>query len=202
MIEHWQQVLQQHWGISANLRALDGEFDLNILATGHQSYVLKVMRVGCAEPFIDLQIKAFQHILTNAPDIPVPAVVNTLAGAPFVTVPDAAGQLRIAWVLEKVEGIPYAQFKPHSAVLIHDIGAQVGAIDKALADFRHPELCRDFKWDLTKGDWIADHLDAITDPTRLGLIKDILKEFGVVKPTLAALPRVAIHNDVNDYNLK
>ncbi len=201
MTEHWQQILEQHWGISATLSALDGEFDLNYLASGEQSYVLKVMRAGCAAPFIDLQIKAFQHILTNAPDIPVPAVVNSLAGAPYVTVTDPAGQSRIAWVLEKVEGIPYARFKPHSAALIHDIGAQVGAIDKALADFRHPELSRDFKWDLTKGDWIADHLDAIADPARTGLIKDILREFSAVKPTLAALPRAAIHNDANDYNV-
>jgi|TARA_B110000908_G_scaffold167971_2_gene221917 hypothetical protein len=31
-IEHWQTVLEEKWGITANLSALDGEYDLNFLA--------------------------------------------------------------------------------------------------------------------------------------------------------------------------
>lgn len=201
MTEHWQKILQQHWGIAANLSALGGEYDLNFLASGEQDYVLKVMRTGCVASFIDLQCKAFRHIQTNAPDIPVPAVVNALSGAPFVTVLDDAGQSRIAWVLEKIEGVTYARFKPHSATLIHDIGMQIGAVDKTLADFEHPDLHRDFKWDLTKGEWIADHLDAVSDPVRGAMLNDILTEFSAIKPTLDALPRTAIHNDVNDHNI-
>ncbi|MEP1944396.1 MAG: aminotransferase class III-fold pyridoxal phosphate-dependent enzyme, partial [Sulfitobacter sp.] len=201
MTAHWQNILEKLWGVSAKLSALDGEYDLNFLASGANSYVLKVMRAGCDEAFVDLQCKAFGHIRANAPDVPVPAVVNTIAGKPFVFTPDEAGTPRVAWLLEKVEGITYARFKPHSGDLIRDVGAQLGSMDKALVDFTHPQLHREFKWDLTKAEWIANHLDVITDPVRRAIIREILSDFGEVKPTLDTLPRTAIHNDVNDYNI-
>ena len=47
-MDHWKHVLLTHWGIDAQLRRLDGEYDLNFLAetdTG-DGYVLKAMRPG------------------------------------------------------------------------------------------------------------------------------------------------------------
>ena len=46
---HWTHVLQEHWGITAELKRLDGEYDLNFLAEGPEGagYVLKAMRPGC-----------------------------------------------------------------------------------------------------------------------------------------------------------
>ena len=201
MSQYWQHVLSSVWGIDAAISSLDGEYDLNFLATGQQDYVLKVMRQGCEPAFIDLQCKAFDHIINKAPTTPVPAVVRTLGGERFTEVADASGEPRIIWLLEKVEGLLFAHFKPHSPALIHDIGSVLGTVDKALSDFEHPELHRGFKWDLSQADWIKDHLGVLANSNRRSLVSSILSEFEAIKAALTVLPYTAIHNDANDYNL-
>ncbi|MEH6359884.1 MAG: aminotransferase class III-fold pyridoxal phosphate-dependent enzyme, partial [Amylibacter sp.] len=62
-------------------------------------------------------------------------------------------------------------------------------------------LQRDFKWNLTQGDWVAQHINTIDDTGRQRLISNIVQEFHAIKPILDTLPNVAIHNDVNDYNI-
>lgn len=101
MIKHWQTALQKYWGVEAQLTQLDGEYDLNFLATGDQDYVLKVMRAGCESGFIDLQCRAFDHLRAKAPNVPVPAIIKTTSGELFTTVPDETGAMRIVWLMEK-----------------------------------------------------------------------------------------------------
>lgn len=201
MTHHWQQVLHDIWGIDATLKALNGEYDLNFLAEGAQDYVLKVMRAGCESEFIDMQCRALEHITTHAPAVCVPGVVKTRNGDLFVAVHDEIGVERLVWVLEKIEGRTFADFRPHSHDLLADVGHAVGVMDLALADFTHSYLDRDFKWNLTQAGWIAEKLDVITDPDRRDLITGILTDFNAAKPQLDALPSIAIHNDVNDYNI-
>lgn len=201
MSNHWQQVLRKVWGIEASLSQLDGEYDLNFLASSQQDYILKVMRQGCKREFVDMQCRAFEHILAKASIAPIPKIIRTSEGKRFATVEDETGKSRIVWLLEKVEGIVYARFKPHSPALIHDVGAVLGTVDKALNDFEHSELHRNFKWNLTQSGWIKDHLNVITGLGRQQKISHILRQFEVIQPALNQLPNVAIHNDANDYNL-
>lgn len=201
MSKHWQQVLQAHWGVDASLVALDGEYDLNFLASGAQDYVLKVMRAGCDTDFIDMQCQALEHIAAHAPAACMPRVVKTQTGDLFASVPDEGGTPRLVWLLEKIEGRTFASTLPHSLSLLGNVGQCVGQMGKALSDFDHPFLQRDFKWNLPQGGWIADRLDLIADPEKHALLAQIVTEFTAIKPRLDALPSVAIHNDVNDYNI-
>lgn len=201
MIKHWQTALQKYWGVEAQLTQLDGEYDLNFLATGDQDYILKVMRVGCESGFIDLQCRAFDHLRAEAPNVPVPAIIKTTSGELFTSAPDETGAMRIVWLMEKIEGKTYANWRPHSADLLHDVGVNVGAMDKALADFDHPSLRRSFKWNLMESFWISDETASIGNASRRDLIEDIIHGFRQIEPNLNALPNVAIHNDVNDYNI-
>jgi 4-aminobutyrate aminotransferase-like enzyme/Ser/Thr protein kinase RdoA (MazF antagonist) len=199
--KHWQQILQKLWGIEVKLVRLDGEYDLNFLAIGKNEYVLKVMRIGCDPGFIDMQCRAFDHIRANAPDVPVPAIIETISDELFTSVPDENGAQRIIWLMQKMPGKTYANWRPHGADLLSDVGKNVGAMDKALSDFEHPSLQRTFKWDLKKSLWISGEMSAILDPERRALLCAIVQEFVNSKESLDALPSVAIHNDVNDYNI-
>ena len=201
MIKHWQKALHELWDVEAQLTQLDGEYDLNFLATGDQDYVLKVMRAGCDSEFIDLQCRAFDHLRENAPDVPVPAIIKTVSGERYMSVPDEIGAMRILWLMQKIEGKTYAKWRPHSADLLHDVGINVGAMDRALADFDHPSLQRSFKWNLMDSIWISQETGSIGDPERRALIEEVVHEFQAIKPALDTLPFVAIHNDVNDYNI-
>lgn len=49
--------------------------------------------------------------------------------------------------------------------------------------------------------WISDETASIDNASRRALIEDIIHGFRQIEPNLKALPDVAIHNDVNDYNI-
>ena len=200
---HWATTLQQNWGITANLTRLDGEYDLNYLAEGEdgQGYILKAMRPGCETWLVDMQIKALEHIEAAAPNLPCPRVIRTPSGESMLELADENGDLRLVWLQNRLPGVCYAKKDPKTSDLIFDVGHVLGKCAKTLADFQHDGLQRDFKWDLTTADWIADQLDCIADPARRAIIADIAKEFTAIKPALSKMPSQAIHNDANDYNI-
>ena len=78
MINHWQQVLKQVWNVEVTLSQLDGEYDLNFLASGDQDYILKVMRQGCEPEFIDLQCRAFDHITNKETCVELSSLCQTM----------------------------------------------------------------------------------------------------------------------------
>lgn len=202
-LAHWAAALKQHWGIDAELSRLDGEYDLNFLVNGRdgQGYILKAMRPGCETWLVDMQVKAFDHIAARQPDLPCPRVIAAASGQSLLTLPDEDGQDRLVWLLNQLPGRCYAKAEPKCDALIHEIGKVLGGSGKALADFRHEGLERDFKWDLTRAGWITDHLTCIADPGRRAILKGISADFSKLEPNMAELPKQAIHNDANDYNI-
>ncbi|MEP4035183.1 aminotransferase class III-fold pyridoxal phosphate-dependent enzyme [Pseudophaeobacter sp.] len=202
-LQHWADALKSHWGITADLRRLDGEYDLNFMATGPDGtgYILKAMRPDCEAWLVEMQVQAFQHIASNTPDLPCPRVIPSSSGAAMLSLRDENGANRLCWILECLPGQCYAKVSPKSLALIHEVGAVLGGAGKALADFQHPGLERDFKWDLMRAGWIGAEIDSITDPKRQSLIREINTVFTKLEPVLAGLPKQAIHNDANDYNI-
>ncbi|WP_174232025.1 aminotransferase class III-fold pyridoxal phosphate-dependent enzyme [Roseovarius sp. EL26] len=203
MLGHWATVLQKQWGIDAELTRLNGEYDLNFLAETNdgQRYILKAMRPDCETGLVDLQIKTLQHIAEHAPHLPFPRVCSTSGGQMLKAALDENGYSRLVWVQACLPGRCYAASEPKLPELIQNIGKNLGETDKVLEEFKHPELERDFKWNLMQAAWIGAHLDAISNPTRRALINDITTKFITIKEQLAALPKQAIHNDANDYNI-
>ncbi|WP_420004893.1 aminotransferase class III-fold pyridoxal phosphate-dependent enzyme [Arenibacterium sp. LLYu02] len=200
---HWTHVLQEHWGITADLTRLDGEYDLNFLAEGPEGagYVLKAMRPGCEAWLVDLQIKALDHIAVQEPGLPVPEVIAARTGEKLLRLADENGAERLVWLIARLPGRCYAHAAPKTEALIAEVGAVLGRSTRALAGFDHPQLARDFKWDLMRAEWIAADLGCITDPARHALLTGICEAFQALRPQLEALPQQAIHNDANDYNI-
>ncbi len=201
---YWAGKLRQNWGLEARLTRLDGEYDLNFLveATNGQDYVLKVMRAGCDADLVDLQIKTLKHLDAEAPGLPFPDVVSDLNGTMLPEIADADGQPRLAWLLERLPGQCFARSVPKNEDLILKLGRVLGATDRALEAFKHKGLSRaDFKWDLTQAGWIVDQLGAISDPARRARLRQIALEFDAIGDQLNGLPKQAIHNDANDYNI-
>ena len=202
-LKHWSDALEHHWGIKAALRPLDGEYDLNFMAEAEDGsgYVLKAMRPGCEEGLVDMQVRAFQHIAERQPDLPCPRVIPALDGTAMLTITDESGAQRLVWLLERLPGLCYAKSEPKTAELIQEIGSVLGATGKALKGFQHPGLERDFKWDLMRAGWVGSELDSIKEPQKQALIGGIETEFSRLEPVLQSLPKQAIHNDANDYNI-
>jgi 4-aminobutyrate aminotransferase-like enzyme/Ser/Thr protein kinase RdoA (MazF antagonist) len=195
--------LARHWGIEGRLTVLPGEFDQNFMVAlnGQPTHVLKIMRPGCEAAFVDLQCCALRHVVACDPALPVPAVVAARDGADYVRLPGDHGAGRLAWLITAMPGHLYALERPKTAALAHAVGVAHGRLGVALSDFRHAALARSMKWDLAAADWIVSHPQAIPEPARRGLVDGIAARFtGDLKARLAALPHVAIHNDLNDHN--
>ena len=200
----WKDYLETHYGISGELAALDGEFDLNIAVTGDGALlaVLKIMRPDCAPGLVDMQVAALDHLAGAASDLPVPAVIPRHDGAASAVVSGPSGDDRIAWVITGLAGMPLGAMRPHPPALLHQIGTTLGTITAALEGFDHPALSRDFKWHPLRPHWALPHGVEILDED----IKDIINEYFEVFETeleseLLELDHHAIHCDGNDYNL-
>jgi 4-aminobutyrate aminotransferase-like enzyme/Ser/Thr protein kinase RdoA (MazF antagonist) len=203
MSEHWQNCLFQAWGIKTRLRALDGEFDLNFKAESDDGrcYLLKVMRAGCDTGLVDMQCQALQHIHDSPQVINVPLVVQSKTKRNFETLVDEAGNVRLVWVLSFLEGVNYVGFTPKSPHLISQLGTSIAHLHLALEGFQHQSLQRDLKWNLLQASWVIDSLTVVTDPLRRELLTSVMTDYQAQLDTIRVLPSVAIHNDLNDYNL-
>jgi len=93
-------------------------------------------------------------------------------------------------------GVPLAEIKPHTPGLLHDLGQKLGQLSRALADFDHPSVHRDFHWDLANGNRILNEYSPLIEDAELREL--VLKcRF----ETETELRRSVIHGDANDYNV-
>ncbi|MEE9333257.1 MAG: aminotransferase class III-fold pyridoxal phosphate-dependent enzyme [Granulosicoccaceae bacterium] len=203
MTEHWVNGLYEAWGINARLITLHGEFDLNFTAecADGSRYLLKIMRPDCDRNLVEMQCEALSHIQASSESVNVPSTVQSKNGHKVETLADESGIARLVWVLSFIEGSNYAHFAPKSLQLISHIGTSVARLHLALEGFEHAALRRDFKWNLVQACWIDDQLNVVTDPNRRELLSSVMLEYRQHLEAVQALPSVAIHNDINDYNL-
>jgi 4-aminobutyrate aminotransferase-like enzyme/Ser/Thr protein kinase RdoA (MazF antagonist) len=106
-------------------------------------------------------------------------------------------------LLSWLPGKPLATANPHDADLLFSLGAFFGRLDRALADFDHPGVHRDFHWDLARcGEVLEAHLDDVEKGDRRALIRCLLDRYRTVTaPLLDGLRSSVIHGDGNDYNV-
>ncbi|MCU1240136.1 MAG: aminotransferase class III-fold pyridoxal phosphate-dependent enzyme [Candidatus Acidoferrum typicum] len=165
-------------------------------------FVLKVMHPARERSFIDMQCRGLQHLAERAPQLSLPRVRLNLKGESFAAVTAADGTQRLVWLLSYVPGTLRVKARPHSPELLQSVGQFLGEMDAALADFAHPAVRRELKWDLTRAGWIRAHLHHLRDASQRALVETFLALYeGEVVPALPALRRSVVYGDANDYNV-
>src|SRR6267378_4101092 len=203
------ELARELYGLSVSAKALPGEYDDNFhltaidKSTGQKSesdgFVLKVMHPARERSFIDMQCRALQHLAERAPQLTLPRVILNRRGEAVAAV-QADGTARLVWLLTYVPGTMLVKARPHSPELLQSVGEFLGALDAALADFEHPAVRRELKWDLARAGWIVPHLHLIRDASRRGLVEKFLALYDAeVVPALAQMRRSVIYGDANDY---
>lgn len=199
-----QALARDLYGLDAAARRLPGEYDDNFhlgVANGAE-YVLKVMRRGAEQPVVDLQAAILAHLAARDPALAAPRVVPTLAGETLAVARLPDGDERMVWLLSYLPGRLMAEARPHGDALLAGLGAHLGRLDAALADFAHPAAQRELKWDLARAGWAGTRLDAVADPRRRALAEKFLRRYEEqAAPLLPGLRRSVVHNDANDYNV-
>jgi Ser/Thr protein kinase RdoA (MazF antagonist) len=92
--------LSATWGLAGELTEVHGERDRNFrLDAPGGRYLLKVHNPADGEDVLDLQCSALRHIRAVAPDVPVPEVVPTREGHPWMGLTGSDGRRSLAWVV-------------------------------------------------------------------------------------------------------
>lgn len=198
------RIATELFGIDGTAQRLPGEYDDNfqVKAASGASFVLKIMHPARKRELIDLQIRALQHAAAGAPQLQLPRVLPSRAGAVIEEVTNADGSTRYVWMLTYIVGRPFVDARPHTQELLTALGEFMGRLDEALSDFTHPAAHRDLKWDLSRASWIGTHLQQIAEPARRALVKGFMERYEAeVVPMLPSLRTSVIHADANDHNV-
>ena len=198
------RLARELYGLETSAKVLPGEHDDNfhLASNDGRAFVLKVMHPAREQSFIDMQVRALQHLAEHLPQRRLPRVVPSNNGATFNSVTAADGSTRWVWLLTFVKGTVLAQARPQSPELLHSVGRLLGEIDAALAGFSNPATLRELKWDSARPAWIREFIPYVGDARRRKLIENFLALFeSQVLPAIPKLRRSVIYGDANDNNV-
>ena len=165
-----------------SVRRLPSERDKNYLLTdtSGQRFVLKIANASESRSFLEAQNAVMEYLSERVPFCQ--RVISEVT--------------ELARVVTYLPGVPLAEIKPHTPGLLQDLGKKLGQLSRALADFDHPAVHRDFHWDLANGNRIVkEYAPLIEDPDLRELVLKCR-----FKPA-TELRRSVIHGDANDYNV-
>lgn len=189
-------IAAEHFGIRGTARQLPSERDQNFLLTNNsgEKFVLKLSNALEDGAHLDAQNAVLKHLAKRVSFCQ--HVVPGISGEEIVNVQAPNGASHLARLVHYVAGVPLAEIKPQPNELLRDLGRKLGELDRALVDFDHPAVHRDFHWDVANGNRIlSEFARLINDSSLRELVSSCRFD---VKPDLR---RSVIHGDANDYNV-
>lgn len=193
--------VEAHWGLTGDLTPLHGERDRNFrLDSVPVRHLLKVHNPADPEAVLDLQCSALRHLRSAAPTLPVPGVVPTLDGRPWVRLTGRDGRPSFAWVLTWLEG---RHPEPHEldAGHLRAWGRTSALLGRGLRGFAHPAATHPIAWDLKRLPQLRPWLSAVAAERRPA-VEAVLDRFEQrVAPGLPGLRAQVVHNDLAPTNV-
>ena len=195
-----EEMAGQSFGLFGRATLLTGERDQNFLIeTPGDKFVLKITSPAVKLPLIEFENQALR-IAEAIDDFESPRLIKSFDNQTNVSVGDE-GQF-IARCISYVPGRPLAEFKPHSADLLAELGRCLALLDNSLESLNQNVAAkRELYWDLAKAPEIVRNTLELIEPTnRKRQLQKLLSYFDDAQNQIAKLPQGVIHNDANDYN--
>jgi 4-aminobutyrate aminotransferase-like enzyme/Ser/Thr protein kinase RdoA (MazF antagonist) len=197
------RIARQLYGIDAVALPLTSERDQNFLLTDQagERRVLKIANAGEQREILEAQQAAMAHVAARGAAAPRP--LPGLNGDIITSVRGDDGRSHLVWAVTHLPGSPLGDIRHRPPALLEDFGRTIASLGCALADFDHSGLHRDFHWDLANSRRVIDeYRPLVSDPELGAAIDTIVARFDAyVRPLLTELPRGAVHDDLNDYNV-
>lgn len=200
--ESASQLANKLYGIRSTASLLPSERDQNFLLHTEpgEKFVFKIANATEDRAMLEAQQQAMMLIAKQSSFCP--RIVPTATGETIAEI-RAEDSGHFAWLITYLEGVPLGSIKRHSDSLLRELGRCLGQVDRALQDFDHPAIHRDFHWDLANGlREVRKYQTLILEKETRQLVGKLADEFERdTLPLLSHLRRSAIHNDANDYNV-
>jgi 4-aminobutyrate aminotransferase-like enzyme/Ser/Thr protein kinase RdoA (MazF antagonist) len=189
------------WGLEGELTALHGERDRNfrVDAAGGR-YLLKVHNPADGVDVLDLQHAALRHIRTVAPDLPVPGVVPTRQGHPWVVLTGLDDRSSLAWVMTWMEGRHPGPEELGPAQL-REWGRTSARLGQALRGFVHEAASYPIAWDIRRLPQLRPWLSAVDKGQRPAVLAVLDRFEQRVTPGLLRMRAQVVHNDLAPTNV-
>ena len=190
------KIAAEHFGIRGDARQLPSERDQNFLITNSagEKFVLKIANALEDWELLDAQNAVLKYL---EPRISFcQRLVLALAGNEIIAVQAPNGTAHLARLVHYLPGVPLGEIKPQPNELLRDLGRKLGELDRALVNFDHPAIHRDFHWDLANGNRILSEFSGLVKDAG---VRELVSQYRVdIKRDLRRSP---IHGDANDYNV-
>jgi hydroxylysine kinase len=195
-------LVEARFGVRGDLVRFETEKDDSFLVSppAGPRFVLKVANPAEDAGELDLQTALLLHLERTAPSLPVPRVVRACDGQAIFAIEDEAGQRRQVRALGYLEGTPLDRMETTPRERMR-LGAVLGALRLAMADFAHPRASREIAWDVKHLARLRGLVGHIADPGRRRALEQGLDRFDGLAPRLRALPAHVVHNDCSRSNL-
>jgi len=193
------------FGKEGTAQKLDGELDYNFhfLDKSGSQYMLKISHEGEQHEVLDFQNQAMRCIADAMGSAACSQAIPSLDSRETVSIKSASGGRHWVRLLTYLPGRFLADTRKHTPRLLENIGRFYGRVDRTLASFTHPAMCRSLIWDLKCTSAGRAFLHQIEAPAQRALATHFLDLFeSEALPGLNLLPSSVIHNDGNDYNLR
>ena len=185
-VESARAIAEERFGLRVSARELPSERDQNFLLTDEsgEKFVLKIANALESRQLLEAQNAVLDHL------------ENRIAFCPRVRSGVEVKSNHFMRLMTYLPGVPLSEMNPHSSVLLRDLGRKLGQLDRALADFDHPAVHRDFHWDLANGNRVVSEYGELIENTDL---REVVLSCRFELKT--DLRRSVIHGDANDYNV-
>jgi len=202
--EEAEWVARVSYGCEGTASPLSSERDQNFLITASNGRrtVLKFANAAEPEAVLDMENRVMAHVSSGLGGLAVPHVLPNRDGQLIGTAYSEAGGQHMVRMLTHLPGRRLADLRAHPPALLHSLGEAVARLDGSLRDFFHPEMHREFQWDLKRAAGIHKYSSELPTAERRALVKKHLSHYERrAAPVLARLPGQLIHNDGNEGNI-
>lgn len=190
-------LLHAYYGIKAALTTLSSEVERTCVATlaDGQRLILKTSnRLSACDSF------RFQSAvlaeLENAADVIVPRVIRTDQGGLLFEHEDTGGYLQTC-----VDG-PALHTLVHSPALLHDVGAGLARLNRAMATLELPGARRPVLWNLQCWNGLARLQRYVPEGPTACHVRQAMADYSeAIAPRLGELDWQATHNDPSPFNM-
>jgi hydroxylysine kinase len=196
-------ILADLYGIDGSATRVSSELDETFIVRSSDGTraVLKIASPSERHDVLLFQAGALQHLVSAAPDLPVPRMIAGKSGETIYAW-RRRDQARFVRLLNYLDGEQLSGVGVNSIAQLENLGRLLGQLDLALASFRPVVPAIDIAWDITHADRIMPMAHEMSDNAERRLALAAFERWVVcVKPRQAELPRQVIHDDFNPHNV-
>ncbi len=198
-------ILKKQYDLCCSVKELPGERDRNYLAQDKigELYVFKISNASEELDYLEIQNQALECTAKLLDHGRTPIVITDINGESLSRTLSTSKKSYWTRLVKFVEGIPMAQYKPHTKEFLNDLGVMCGKITKALQEISIQNQKQRHLWEMHNAkETLQDYIKWIDDMKLRNLVRHSLDLYNdLLTPLEQELRRGWIHNDCNDYNV-